>query len=196
MLSAISNQTPLQRESLQQIWSSYISWGRKLQQLPVINWQIASAPKSLTLQFAKTKFRKFEQNTTAIQQTLIVMFNQLRATGKLKKSGHNMAEKPEGIPKWEVVQTDRFLHYVGNYICQPAWNTAPKDGHLATHSSQNVKSHVERKATTWMTLRGPDYLLAELRNNLRSCCRHGVVAATHTSDGQPASHPFDRHLLC
>lgn len=70
--------------------------------------------------------------------------------------------------------TGRFLHFVGNYICQPAWNAAPKDGHFATHSSENVKSHVQRKATVWMNLRGPDYLLAELHNDLRSCCRHSV----------------------
>jgi hypothetical protein len=81
-------------------------------------------------------------------------------------------------------------------ICQPARNAAPKDGHLNTHSSENAKSHVQRKATTWMTLQGPDYLLAELRNKLRSCCRLRVVAATHTSDGQPALHPFRRHLPC
>ena len=92
--------------------------------------------------------------------------------------------------------TDRFLHYVGKYVCQPAWNGAPTDGHFATRSSEKVKSHVQRNATTWMTLRGPYYLLAEFRNNLRSCCPHSVVAVTHTSDGQPALHPFHRHLPC
>jgi len=51
-----------------------------------------------------------------------------------------MAGKPEGIPEWDVSRrTDRFLHYVGNYICQPAWNAAPKDGHLATHVSEKSK---------------------------------------------------------